>query len=138
MECLYTSIAKSQEYPSRHLPYQLRNVLKMKHHVNSSCYGKRKIEKEKSWLIAKLSEFYTTELVDSYFHLCGRGYHHDHVDVDALTATTADVDENPVALYLRDYDWSLSRQLYMLDLRIVCIFCRLLYMACVACNTFFV
>jgi len=52
----------------------------------------------------QVSHLYYSELVDSYFHLCGRGYHHDHVDVDALTATTADVDENPVALYLRDND----------------------------------
>jgi hypothetical protein len=36
--------------------------------------------------------------VDSQFHLCGRGYHHDRVDVDALAAGTIDVDENPVAL----------------------------------------
>jgi len=36
----------------------------------------------------KLSEFYATELVDSFFHLCGHGLHHDHVDVDALGAGT--------------------------------------------------
>jgi hypothetical protein len=76
--------------------------------------------------------------VDSYFHLCGRGYHHDHVDVDALATGTADVDKDPVALYLGYCDWSLSRRLYVLDLRIVHILYRLLYMACVLCDTYFV
>jgi hypothetical protein len=41
--------------------------------------------------------FYTTELVNSYFHLWESGYHHDRVDVDALAAGT--VDEDPIALY---------------------------------------
>jgi hypothetical protein len=48
--------------------------------------------------------YYTTELVNSYFHLCERGYHHDDVDADALDAGIADVDVNPVALYLGYYD----------------------------------
>jgi hypothetical protein len=52
----------------------------------------------------KLSEFYTTELVNSYFHLCGRGYHHNCVDVDALATGTTDVDDDLVALYLGYYD----------------------------------
>jgi hypothetical protein len=52
----------------------------------------------------KLAEFYTTELVNSYFHLCEHHYHHDHVDVDALAVGTADVDQNPIALYLGYYD----------------------------------
>jgi hypothetical protein len=50
--------------------------------------------------LRKLYKFYTTELVHSYFHLYERGYHHDGVDVDALAAATADVDDDPVALYL--------------------------------------
>jgi hypothetical protein len=49
--------------------------------------------------------------VDSYFHLCERGYHQDHVDANALVAGTADVDEDPVAMYLGYYDWCLSRWL---------------------------
>jgi len=53
----------------------------------------------------KTSVFYTTELVNLYFHLCECGYHHDCVDVDALAAGTVDVDEDPVALYLGYYDW---------------------------------
>jgi hypothetical protein len=36
--------------------------------------------------------------VDSYLHLCRRGYHHVHVD--ALAIGTVDVNEDPVALYL--------------------------------------
>jgi hypothetical protein len=43
---------------------------------------------------------YTIEFVNSYFHLSKRGYYHDRVDVDALAAGTADVDEEPVTLYL--------------------------------------
>jgi hypothetical protein len=54
--------------------------------------------------LRKLREFYTTQLVDSHFHLCRRGHHHDHVDVNALAAGTVDVDENPMALYLGYYD----------------------------------
>jgi hypothetical protein len=54
--------------------------------------------------LQKLSEFYTTEFVDSYFYLCGCGYHHDCVDVDALVAVTTDVNEDPVALFLGYYD----------------------------------
>jgi hypothetical protein len=48
--------------------------------------------------------YYTTELVNSYFHLCKRGYQHDCVDADALAAGTAAVDEDPVAMYLGYYD----------------------------------
>jgi hypothetical protein len=54
----------------------------------------------------KPSVFYTIELVNSCFHLCERDCHHNRVDVDALAACTADVNEDPVALYLRYYDWS--------------------------------
>jgi hypothetical protein len=48
----------------------------------------------------KTSVFYTTELVNSYFHLYEHGCHHDRVDVDALAADTVDVNEGPMALYL--------------------------------------
>jgi len=52
----------------------------------------------------KFSEFYTIELVDSHFHLCGRGHHHDHIDVDALAASTSDIDDDLVALSFGYYD----------------------------------
>jgi len=48
--------------------------------------------------------YYTTELVNSYFHLGQCGYHHDHVYTDALAASTVDVDEDPLAMYLRYYN----------------------------------
>jgi hypothetical protein len=66
--------------------------------TNISYYSKRKVEKKRVSSLWKLGEFYTAKFVDSQFHLCGRGYHHDRVDVDALAAGTIDVDENPVAL----------------------------------------
>jgi hypothetical protein len=56
-----------------------------------------------NWLIEKTSVFYTTELVNSYFQLCEHNYHHDRVNVNALAAGTTDVDEDPMALYLRYY-----------------------------------
>ncbi len=40
----------------------------------------------------------------SHFHLCGRGYHNDRVNVDALAAGIVDVDDNPMTLYLGYYD----------------------------------
>ncbi len=43
-------------------------------------------------LIAKFSELYTTETVDSIFHLYERGNHHDRVDDNVLAAGTVDVD----------------------------------------------
>jgi hypothetical protein len=67
----------------------------------------------------KLSEYCTTELVNSHFHLYGCGYYHDRVDDDVLAAGTAGVDDDPVALYLRYYDWSTSRRLYVTDSRVV-------------------
>jgi hypothetical protein len=70
-------------------------------------------------LIAKLSEFYTTKIVDSLIYLCKRDNHHDHVDAYVVVVGTADVDDDSVALYLGYYDWSISRQLYVLDLWIV-------------------
>jgi hypothetical protein len=42
--------------------------------------------------------------VNSYFHLCERSYHHNHVNVDALAADTANVDDDTMALYLGYYD----------------------------------
>jgi hypothetical protein len=56
----------------------------------------------------KVSVYYTTELLNSYFHLCECGYHHDRVDADALIASIANVDEDLVALYLGYYDWGSS------------------------------
>jgi hypothetical protein len=56
--------------------------------------------------------------VNSCFHLCERGYHQDRVDVDALTADIADVDEDLVALY----SGSILQRLFVLDLRIVHVF----------------
>jgi hypothetical protein len=46
----------------------------------------------------KTSVYYTTELVNSYFHLCEHGYNHDCVYIDALVVGIADVDEDPMAL----------------------------------------
>lgn len=43
--------------------------LKGKHRVNSSCYDKHKVEKKLAGSLQKPSAFYTTELVNSYFHL---------------------------------------------------------------------
>jgi hypothetical protein len=91
--CIYTI---SHVYTSLCLPNQLRNVLKMEHPVNNSCYSKRKLENKRVDSLWKLSGFYTTEFMDSYFHLCRRGYHHGHVDVDALASGIADDDEDPV------------------------------------------
>jgi hypothetical protein len=48
----------------------------------------------------KTSVYYTTKLVNSYFHLHKRGYYHDRVDADALATGTADVDDDPMAMYL--------------------------------------
>jgi hypothetical protein len=72
-------------------------------HAISSCYSKHKVEK-KVVSLCKISEFYTTEFVYSYFHLCRSGYHHDRVDVDALAAATVDVDEDLMTLYLGYYE----------------------------------
>jgi hypothetical protein len=72
--------------------------------TNSSYYSKRKVEKKIVDSLWKLSEFYTIEFVDSHFHLCRHGYHHNCVDIDALATGTANVNEDPVALYLEYYD----------------------------------
>jgi hypothetical protein len=71
--------------------------------TNSSYYSKLKVDKKRVGSLWKLSELYIAEFVDLHFHLCGRGYHHDCVDVDTLAAGTADVDDDPVALYLGYY-----------------------------------
>jgi hypothetical protein len=59
----------------------------------------------------KLREYYTTkasvlctEAVNSYFHLYGCGYHHNRIDDVPLAASTPDVDDDTVALYLEYYD----------------------------------
>jgi hypothetical protein len=59
----------------------------------------------------KLSEYYTAEAsvlcieaVNSYFHLCKCGYHHNRVDEVPLVAGTPNMDDDPVALYLGYYD----------------------------------
>jgi hypothetical protein len=52
----------------------------------------------------KLSEFYTTEVVNSYLHLYGCGYYHNCIDDVPLAAGSADVDDDFVALYLGYYD----------------------------------
>jgi hypothetical protein len=77
--------------------------------------------------------------VNSYFYLCKCGYHHHCVDVDALVGGTTDVIEDPVALHLGYNDRGSSHS-------VVCVsdldsppFCTdILYMACVACDTYFV
>jgi hypothetical protein len=50
-------------------------------------------------LITKFSEFYIIETVDSLFHLYKCGDYQNRVDVDVVVANTADVNDDPVALY---------------------------------------
>jgi hypothetical protein len=77
--------------------------------------------------------------VYSHFHLCGRGYHNDRVNVDALAAGTTNVDDDPVALYLGYYDWGSSHLVICVsDSNSLYFYTDILYMACVACNTYFV
>jgi len=59
---------------------------------------------------SSLGMFYT-ETMNSFFHLYGCGYHHNHIDATPLAAGTFEVDDDPVALYLGYYDWSLMQQL---------------------------
>jgi hypothetical protein len=47
--------------------------------------------------------FYT-ETVDSFFHLCGCGYHHNRVDDIPMIAGTLELDDDQVAFYLDYYD----------------------------------
>jgi hypothetical protein len=42
--------------------------------------------------------------VDLHFHLFGRDYHYDRVDIDILAAGNADVDDDPVVLCLGYYN----------------------------------
>jgi uncharacterized phosphosugar-binding protein len=58
-----------------------------------------------------LSEFYTIEasallieLVNSFFHLYGCGYHHNRIDEVPLTAGTLVVVDSVVEMYLGYYD----------------------------------
>jgi hypothetical protein len=89
--------------------------------------------------LLKLSEFYTTKFMDSYLHLCRRGYQQDCVDANIVAVGTADVDEDPVALYFEYYGWSSSRQLYLSDFWIVYIFfIDIWYLACATRDTSFV
>jgi hypothetical protein len=44
------------------------------------------------------------EMVNSFFHLCERGYHHNHVDSVIMITSTAEADDDPVTLYLGYYD----------------------------------
>jgi hypothetical protein len=86
----------------------------------------------------KPREFYIIELMNSYFHLCEHGYHHDRVDVDDLAAGTVDVNEDLVALYLGYYDWgSLHLVVGVLDSDSLP-FVNFMYITCVACDTCFV
>jgi hypothetical protein len=45
-----------------------------------------------------------TETMNSFFHLCGYGQPHNRADIDALTAGSADVKDEPIANYLGYYD----------------------------------
>jgi len=60
------------------------------------------------------------------------------MDNDVLAASTADIDEDHVVLYLGHYDWGLPQSSYVLDLWIVHLLCGLLYMAFVTYDILFV
>jgi hypothetical protein len=45
-----------------------------------------------------------TEVMNSYFHLYGCGYHHNRIDDTSLAAGIPNVDDDPEALYFRYYD----------------------------------
>jgi hypothetical protein len=47
--------------------------------------------------------FYT-KAVNSLFHLCRCGYHHNRVDDIPVIAGTPEADDDPVAYYLGYYD----------------------------------
>jgi hypothetical protein len=47
--------------------------------------------------------FYT-ETVESFFHLCGCGYHHNRVDDIPMITSTPDADDDLIASYLGYYD----------------------------------
>jgi hypothetical protein len=44
------------------------------------------------------------ETMNSFFHLYRCGYHHNRIDAILLAASTPEVDDDPVALYLGYYD----------------------------------
>jgi hypothetical protein len=44
--------------------------------------------------------------VNSFFHLCGCGYHHNRVNDIPVIAGTPKADDDPVAHYLGYYNWS--------------------------------
>jgi hypothetical protein len=54
--------------------------------------------------LRKPSELYTIENMNSLFHRCEHDKHHDPIDDDVLAIGTADIDEDPVALYLGYYN----------------------------------
>jgi hypothetical protein len=67
--------------------------------------------KRKVGSLRKCSQFYITkvsilctETVDSFFHLCGCGYHYNRVDDVLMIAGTLEADGDSVALYLGYYD----------------------------------
>jgi hypothetical protein len=83
----------------------------------------------------KLSEYYTDEVVNSYFHLYGRGYHQDRVDIDVLAAGSEDVVSRwwlsclkCGMLWLKHIVTS-----YVMDLRVVYYFV-VFYVARIACD----
>jgi hypothetical protein len=47
--------------------------------------------------------FYT-ETVNLFFYLYRCGYHHNRIDATPLAASTPEVDDDPVALYLGYYN----------------------------------
>jgi uncharacterized protein (DUF983 family) len=47
--------------------------------------------------------FYT-EVVNSFCHICGCGYHHNRVDDIPVIVGTPKADDDPVAYYLGYYD----------------------------------
>jgi hypothetical protein len=67
--------------------------------------------------------------VDSLFHLCERGDHHDHINDDVMAVGTTKVDDDPMALYLGYYDLGLSHRSLVSDLWIAP-FEIILYMMC--------
>jgi hypothetical protein len=86
----------------------------------------------------KTSVYYLTELVNSYFHLCEHGYHHNRIDADALAAGTADVDEDPLALYLGYYNEGSLYLVVGVSDSDSPFFVEILCMACVVCDILFV
>jgi len=68
-------------------------------------------KEEKVGSLRKLSQFnitkvlvFYTKTVNSFFHLCGCGHHHNRIDNVLMIAGILKADNNPVALYLGYYD----------------------------------